>query len=60
MRVVPNGYKEVSKAINHGVPLATIARSSLVLRAIVELMQSFLPKPDQAQAGLLGRLLKQN
>jgi len=60
MRVVPNGYKEVSKAINHGVPLATIARSSLVLRAIAELMQSFLPKPDQAQASLLGRLLKQN
>src|SRR4029078_6078174 len=24
MRIVPNGYKEVSKAINHGVPLATI------------------------------------
>jgi len=60
MRVIPNGYKEVAKAINHGVPLATIAKSSAVLKAITELMQSFLPKPDQGQASLLGRLLKHN
>jgi len=60
MRVIPNGYKEVAKAINQGVPLATIAKSSLVLKAITELMQSLLPKPDQVQAGLLGRLLKHN
>ena len=60
MRLVPNGYKEVAKAINQGVPLATISKSSLVLKAITELMQSLLPKPDQVQAGLLGRLLKHN
>jgi pilus assembly protein CpaE len=58
MRTVPNGYKEVAKAINEGVPLATVAKSSLVLKAIAELAQSLLPKPDQAQGGLLGRLLK--
>jgi pilus assembly protein CpaE len=58
MRTVPNGYKEVSKAINEGVPLATVAKSSLVLKAIAELAQSLLPKPDQAQGGLLSRLLK--
>ena len=60
MRLVPNGYKEVAKAINQGVPLATISKSSPVLKAIIELMQSLLPKPDQVQAGLLGRLLKHN
>jgi len=58
MRTIPNGYKEVAKAINEGVPLATVAKSSLVLKAIAELAQSLLPKPDQAQGGLLSRLLK--
>lgn len=58
MRTIPNGYKEVSQAINQGVPLATVSKSSSVLKAIVELSQSLLPKTDQAQAGLLGRLLK--
>jgi len=57
MRTIPNGYKEVAKAINEGVPLATVAKSSLVLKAIGELAQSLLPKPDQAQGGLLSRLL---
>jgi pilus assembly protein CpaE len=57
MRTIPNGYKEVAKAINEGVPLATVAKSSPVLKAIAELAQSFLPKPDQVQGGLLSRLL---
>lgn len=58
MRTIPNGYKEVAKAINQGVPLATVSKSSFVLKAIGELAQSLLPKPDQVQGGLLGRLLK--
>jgi len=58
MRTIPNGYKEVAKAVNEGVPLATVSKSSLVLKAITELAQSLLPKPDQAQGGLLSRLLK--
>ena len=58
MRIIPNGYKEVAKAINQGVPLATVSKSSLVLKAISELAQSLLPKTDQAPGGLLNRLLK--
>jgi pilus assembly protein CpaE len=57
MRTIPNGYKEVAKAINEGAPLATVAKSSLVLKSISELALSLLPKPDQAQGGLLSRLL---
>ena len=57
MRTIPNGYKEVAKAVNEGVPLATVAKSSSVLKAISELALSLLPKPDQAQGGLLSRLL---
>mgnify|MGYP001617115409 CR=1 FL=1 len=58
MRTIPNGYKEVANAINQGVPLATVSKSSLVSKAIGELALSLLPKPDQVQGGLLGRLLK--
>ena len=58
MRTIPNGYKEVAKAINQGVPLATVSKSSLVLKAIGELAQSLLPKSDQVQGGLLTRLMK--
>jgi Flp pilus assembly CpaE family ATPase len=58
MRTIPNGYKEVAAAINQGVPLALISKSSLVLRAISELAQTLLPKTDQVQSGLFGRLLK--
>ena len=58
MRIIPNGYKEVAKAINQGVPLATVSKASLVLKAISELAQSLLPKTDQAPGGLLNRLLK--
>lgn len=59
IRTIPNGYKEVTRAINQGVPLATVSKSSLVLKAIDELAESLLPKRDQAQGGLLSRLLKQ-
>ena len=58
MRTIPNGYKEVAKAINQGMPLALVSKSSLVLRAISELAQTLLPKPDQVQSGLFGRLFE--
>lgn len=58
MRTIPNGYKEVAKAINQGEPLTTIAKSSPVVKAIGELAQSLLPKTEQAQSGLFSRLLK--
>jgi len=58
MLTIPNGYKEVARAVNQGQPLARVAKSSFVLKAIGELAQSLLPKPDQAQSGLFGRLLK--
>lgn len=58
MRTIPNGYKEVARAVNQGVPLATVSKACLVHKAISELAQSFLPKPDQVRGRLLGRLLK--
>lgn len=58
IRVVPNSFGEVAKAINQGRPLAALSKSNPVLKAINELAQSLLPKTDQAQGGLLKRLLK--
>jgi pilus assembly protein CpaE len=58
MRIIPGGYKEVANAINQGVPLATVSKSSLVLKAINELAQTLLPQTAEIQGGLLSRLLK--
>ncbi len=58
IRTIPNGYKEVAKAINQGEPLITVSKSSPVVKAISELAQSLLPKTEQAQGGLFTRLLR--
>ncbi len=57
MRTIPAGYKDVARAINQGMPLAAVAKSSPVLKGIDELTQSLLPKIEQVQTGLLSRLL---
>lgn len=57
MRTIPNGYKDVSTAINLGVPLASVSRSSPVYRAVTELTASQLPRAAEVQGGLLSRLL---
>ncbi|HEY6095276.1 MAG TPA: AAA family ATPase [Gallionellaceae bacterium] len=58
MRTIPNGYKEVARAINQGVPLEAVSKSSVVHLAIREMAESLLPKIDRAQGGLFSRLLK--
>lgn len=57
LRTIPNSYKEVSKAINLGVPLASVSKTNAAYRAVVELAESMLPRPVEAQGGLLSRLL---
>lgn len=58
VHTIPNGYKDVAKAINLGVPLATISRGGPVFRAIAELVESLQPKAQELPGGLLSRLLK--
>lgn len=58
MHTIPNGHKEVAKAINQGRPLAMVANSSAVLKAISDLAESLEPKPQHVSGGLLSRLLK--
>jgi pilus assembly protein CpaE len=58
VHTIPNGYKDVAKAINLGVPLATISRGGPVFRAIGELVDSLQPRSQELPTGLLSRLLK--
>lgn len=58
MHVIPNGYKDAASAVNQGVPLITVSKSSLVLKAVNELAQSLLPKSEATQGGLFSRLLR--
>ncbi|CAG4882901.1 Type II/IV secretion system ATPase TadZ/CpaE, associated with Flp pilus assembly [Georgfuchsia toluolica] len=58
MRIVPNGYKEVVKGINQGLPLAMVSKSSLVYKAIAELAESLLPRSNDVHDSLFDRLRK--
>lgn len=58
MHTIPNGYKDVAKAINLGVPLAQVSRSGPVFRAIRELVDSLTHKREDAPAGLFSRFLR--
>ena len=57
VHTVPNAWREVHAAINHGEPLARAARGSGVARQLAGLALALSPRPD-AQRGLLGRLLR--
>jgi pilus assembly protein CpaE len=56
IHTVPNSYKQVTAAIDHGEPLMTSARSNPVLRNLAGLADALSPRP-QSTRGLLGRLL---
>jgi pilus assembly protein CpaE len=56
IHTLPNSYKQVTAAIDHGEPLMTSARSNPVLRNLAGLADALSPRP-QAPRSLLGRLL---
>ena len=58
VRVIPNSFSDVARAINQGRPLVVVAKSNPVLKAINELAESLLPKVEPAQSGLFKRLMK--
>lgn len=57
IHTVPNSYKQVSAAINHGDPLSLNARSNPVSRNLAEFARSLTPSPQDESRGLFGRLL---
>jgi pilus assembly protein CpaE len=56
IHTVPNSYKQVTAAIDHGEPLVASARSSPVLRNVAGLAGALNPRP-LATRSLFDRLL---
>lgn len=57
IRLVPNAWREVAQAINHGVPIAGNGRRSSVTRVLVDFAESLRPTA-QSQRTFLSRLFK--
>jgi pilus assembly protein CpaE len=57
IHLVPNAYKVVSAAINHGDIVANVGRNNPVSRNLAEFARALTPQPDAGQPGLLRRLL---
>jgi pilus assembly protein CpaE len=55
IHTVPNSYRQVSAAIDHGEPLIASARSDPVLRHLAGLAAPLGPRPSTSR-GLLARL----
>ena len=56
-QTLPNSYEAVAAAVNHGRPIASLARTNPVAKALQELAQSLMPPAGEA-TGLLGKLLR--
>jgi pilus assembly protein CpaE len=57
LRTVPNAFREVNDAINHGSALAAEVRSSSVTRTLADFALSLSPQAEEARSGL-GRFFK--
>ena len=55
VHTIANGYRQVSSAINQGLPLMQIERKHGVIRSLTELGSAMMPAPGQP-AGIFGRL----
>ena len=57
LRTIPNLYKEVNSAINHGDALAEVTRSNAVTKNLADFALSRSPKQEESRS-LLDRLLR--
>ena len=57
LHTVPNSYKPVNSAINHGGPLAVAARNNPVSRNLAEFARELAPQQEEAQRNFMGRIL---
>jgi pilus assembly protein CpaE len=58
VRTVPNSWREVNTAVNHGDPVTRASRSGSVARQLADLVEVLSPSRDDSRAGLLGRLFR--
>jgi pilus assembly protein CpaE len=57
VHLIANGWRQVSTAINHGVPLVQVERKHGVIRSLSELGDTLAPAAEQP-AGLFDRLFR--
>lgn len=57
MHTVSNSFKEVNASINHGNPLAEMARSNAVAKTLAEFVHTLNPRPEESR-GLFDRLFR--
>jgi Flp pilus assembly CpaE family ATPase len=57
LHAVPNSYKDVNTAINHGNPLMAASRSNAVAKNLAEFALVLNPKPEENR-GLFNRFFK--
>jgi pilus assembly protein CpaE len=55
---IANGYRQVSTAINQGVPLVQLEKRHGVIRNLSQLGDTMAPSPDEHPAGLFERLFR--
>jgi pilus assembly protein CpaE len=57
-RVVPNHYEATAASVNQGIPIAKLARSSPVTKALQEWSESLSRKPEAEGSGWMARLFR--
>ncbi|MCK0506457.1 AAA family ATPase [Aromatoleum anaerobium] len=55
-KTVPNCYEAVAASVNQGEPIARLAKSSPVTKALREIAESLAAEPEKTGKGWLGRL----
>ena len=58
LRTIPNSYSAVAASVNHGRPIAEMAKNNAVSKSLEDFAQSLQPREEAAGTGWLGRLLK--
>jgi pilus assembly protein CpaE len=56
-KTVPNSYQAVAAAVNHGQPIASLARSNAVTKALQDLARALIPAAP-GRGGLFDKLLR--
>jgi pilus assembly protein CpaE len=56
-KTIPNSYEAVAASVNHGSPIATIARNNPVTKSLQEFAHELVKQPGEGQ-GWLGRLIR--
>lgn len=53
---IPNDYAAVTESLNDGAPLIRIAKRSAVSKALLDLSEEIIGRPEEEPHGVLGRL----